>query len=531
MNLDGTSRRRTESPQAPAGAWQGRPAGLPGAVPPPSVPLAFLFAAALGLVACGVAWIWASAVVTVDPTADQVVAAAHFGLLATLSMGVLGAMHQFVPVVSQRPLRSVRLARATFATWLGASWLLPLGIATEHEDVVQAGGALAALAITLLVVNLSYPLAAKGKGAPVTGLRFALAGFVVTACFGVLYVADRKGNWFDLSGHVVLAHAVVGLFSWLGLTYVAVAEKLWPMFFLAHLPGRRRAGQVAVWAVPAGVGLLSPGLLAGLPVLAGLGAAVVAAGLTAHVSSLAAHVRHRRRKADLHLAFVLTSAGWLPVGAGLALAAALVLPSDHHAGMALVAAAVAAFAGWLLEALVGHAYKVVPFIGWSVLRARGVDKGAGGRPLLFADLYNHLWAAVSYGLVTSGVAALCLGLASNLAVVTALAGGLFVATGLVVALNLTVRLVRLLESGRSRPAKEAAGGGATHPGSGAPPFLLDAGRQPAQVLYGMMPPRRHLAVPMRVDARPGSKARVACKDRAFWWYHAVVECARGRLMA
>ena len=65
-----------------------------------------------------------------------------------------------------------------------------------------------------------------------TGLRFALAGFVVTACFGVVYVADRSGEWFNLSGHILLAHAVVGLFAWLGLTYVSVAEKLWPMFFL-----------------------------------------------------------------------------------------------------------------------------------------------------------------------------------------------------------------------------------------------------------------------------------------------------------
>ncbi len=431
---------------AGAGAWRARPAGLPGAVPPPAVPLAYLGAAAAGLVACGAALVWSSRVATLDPTADQVVAAAHLGMLATLSMGVLGAAHQFVPVVTQRPLRSVRLAWATFAAWLGGAWLLPVGFATGLEGVVEAGGALAAIALTLLVLNFSHPLAARGKGAPVTGLRFALAGFVATGCFGVLYVADRRGNWWDLSGHVVLAHAVVGLFAWLGLTYVAVAEKLWPMFFLAHVPGRHMPGRVAVWAVPAGVVLLSPGLLLGLPMLAGPGALVLAAGLAAHLVSLQAHLRHRRRKADLHLAFVLTSAGWLPVGAGLALAAAAVLPSHHHAGVALVAAAVAAFGGWVLEALVGHTYKVVPFICWSVLRARGVDKGAAGRPLLFADLYGHVWAALSYALVTAGIAALCFGLAAGVAAATVLAGALFIATGLVTALNLTYRPVRLLGS-------------------------------------------------------------------------------------
>lgn len=437
-----------------AGGWQGRPPGLPGAVPPPSVPLMFLAAATLGLVACGVAFVWARAAAATDPTADQVVAAAHLGMLATLSMGVMGALHQFTPVVTGQPLRSIVLARATFLSWLAAAWLLPLGIAAREEGVVEAGGALAATAVVLLVTNLSAPLSARGKGTPVIGLRFCLAGFVATACFGVLYVADRRGNWFELSGHVVLAHAVVGLFAWLGLTYVAVAEKLWPMFFLAHVPGRRRAGAVAVWAIPVGVALLSPGLLTGVVPLAASGAAVLALGLGAHLVSLAAHVRHRRRKADLHLAFVSTSAGWLIAGAALALAAAVVEPGDPHTGAALVAGAVAAFGGWLLETLVGHAHKVVPFILWSALRAKGVATGPSGKPLMFGDLYDHRWAAVTYVSVTSGIASLCVGLGGSLPTATALGGGLLVVTGLITAANLSVTATRMLSR---QPTPTAAG--------------------------------------------------------------------------
>ncbi|MGH3123048.1 MAG: hypothetical protein ACRDND_18760, partial [Streptosporangiaceae bacterium] len=203
--------------------------------------------------------------------------------------------------------------------------MLPPGVAIEQEAVVAAGGACAALAITLLVVNVRVPLPVRGRGAPVTGLRFAVAGFAVTGCFGVIYVADRSGDWFGLSGHVLLAHAVIGLFAWLGLTYVSVAGKLWPMFFPAHVPGRHQVDSVAVWAVPGGVALLSPGLLLGLPWLAWAGAVTLAAGLGAHLLSLLAHVRHRRRKADLYLVFVITSAFWLLAGAGLALAAELVM--------------------------------------------------------------------------------------------------------------------------------------------------------------------------------------------------------------
>jgi len=446
-----------------AGAWKGRPAGVPGGVPPPSVPLSFLAAACLGLIGCGAALVWAGSTGISEPTADRVVAAAHLGVLATLSMGVLGAMHQFTPVITQRPLRSVRLARATFFSWFAASWCLSVGVATQQEQLVETGGALAALAITLLVVNLSAPLAARGKGPPVTGLRFALGGFVITACFGVTYVADRSGNWFDLSGHVVLAHAVIGLFAWLGLTYVAVAEKLWPMFFLAHVPGRHRAGWIAVWAVPGGVVLLSPGILFQIPPLAWCGAAVLVVGLGAHLASLVIHVRHRRRKADLHLAFVTTSALWLVIGGGLALAGVVVMGNNYHAGVMLIASAVAALAGWILEALVGHAHKVVPFIVWSALRSRGVDKNRDAKPLMFADLYRHEWAGVTYGLVTAGLAALCVGFGASLAWVLALGGGLLSLTGIVLALNLSLTPLRMLSRARL-PSGEDAADGETHEG-------------------------------------------------------------------
>jgi hypothetical protein len=428
---------------------------MPAVVPPPSVPLSFLAAAAAGLVACGIALIWARGIATADPTADPVVAAAHYGMLATLSMGVAGALHQFTPVVTQRPLRSVPLAWATFAAWLGAAWLIPSGIVGQQEGVVEAGGGLAAVAVTLLVVNLAAPLAARGKGHTVTGLRFALAGFVATACFGVTYVADRRGNWFDLSGHVVLAHAVIGLFAWLGLSYVAVAEKLWPMFFLAHVPGEHRAGRLAVWLIPGGVTLLSPGLLASVDPLAWAGAVILAAGLAAHLASLAAHIRHRRRQGGLHLAFVATAAGFLIAGAGLALAAALVMPGDRHVGMALAAAAVTAFAGWLLEALVGHAHKVVPFIGWSVLRGRGVVAGPAGRPLGFGDLYDHRVAAGSYALVTAGIAAVCAGFGATEPAVLAAGGAMLAAAGLATAANLAVGPALLL---RKLPRTAVAGG-------------------------------------------------------------------------
>ena len=431
------------------GSWAARPPGVPGAVPPPSVPLSFLAAASIGLVACGVAWIWVRSAAAVDPNSDPTIAAVHLGVLATLTMGVLGATHQFTPVITGRPLRSVRLARATFVAWLAASWALPLGIGFENVGVTAASGAPALVGLVLLAWNLAAPLSVRGKGAPVTALRLALLGAAATTLLGATFVGDRQGNWFVLSPHVDLAMGVLGLFAWLGVTYIGVAQKLWPMFMLAHLSGRHRAGTVAVWATWLGAAVLAGGLAHASSVAEWGGAGALGVGLGAHLVSLWAHLRHRRRKADLHLLFVATAAAWLVVGAGLALAGALVLPHDYGLGLALVAAAMVASGGWLLEALVGHAHKVVPFIVWSVLRSAGTRSGPSGKPLMFADLYHHGWAGATYGTVTTGIAALCAGLGGSWSPAIAAGGALLAATGALVAANLSARPLHLLTTART----------------------------------------------------------------------------------
>ncbi len=209
-----------------SGSWSGRPAGVPGAVPPPSVPLAFLMAASVGLIACGVAWAWVRRAAAANPNSDPAIAAVHFGVLAALTMGILGATHQFAAVITGRPLRSVLLARATFVAWLAASWLLPIGIGFEQTAVTAASGGFALLGILLLAWNLAAPLSVRGKGAPVTALRLALLGAAATTLLGATFVGDRQGNWFVLSAHADLAMGVLGLFAWLGVTYIGVAQKL-----------------------------------------------------------------------------------------------------------------------------------------------------------------------------------------------------------------------------------------------------------------------------------------------------------------
>ncbi|HEU5085206.1 MAG TPA: hypothetical protein VFU14_17825 [Acidimicrobiales bacterium] len=412
------------------------PVAGPATVPPPSVPLGFLAAAGVGLIAFGLAVWFAADRIVGSPTHSGAVSAVHVGVLAFLTTAVLGAVHQFAPVVARRRLRSVRAARLTLVGMVATAWLLPSGFAHGPEWLVATGGVVGSATVLLAAWNLSGPLSARDGGIPVVGLRLSVAFLVVTVAFGVVYAFDRQTGWFPLLPHRVLAHAHLGLLGWLGLTYIAVAEKLWPMFLLAHRP-RARAGTWAVGLVACGVPVLATGLLLAVPVVAWPGGAAVAAGLACHLVSLAGAVRHRRRPLELLHGFLFTSAVFLATAVLLGAAAPLVDVTAADRSR-LVAAEVAALIAWLALAVIGHAHKIVPFIAYTVLRGRGVRTGVDGRPLLFGDLYDHGVADATLLTATAGFLSAVGGILLDSAPMVAVGGALVAITGILATGNLAL---------------------------------------------------------------------------------------------
>jgi len=421
-----------QAPAAPPAAPRA-PAG-PSSVPPASVPLSFLAAAGVGLALFGVAvWLAADRLVRA-PTHPGAVAAVHVGMLAFLTTAVLGALHQLAPVVGRRPLRSTLAARATAVGIVATAWLLPSGFAHGPEVLVAAGGVVGAATVALAAWNLSRPLSGRHGGVPLVGLRLSVLFLVATVAFGVVYALDRQAGWFPLLPHRVLAHAHLGLLGWLGLTYVAAAEKLWPMFLLAHRP-RARAGAAAVALISLGVPVLTVGLLLGATGPGRVGGVLVGAGLACHLASLVTVVRHRRRPLELLHAFLFASAAFLVAAAVLA-ALAGAAPVSTLVRTRLVAAEVTALAAWLGLAVIGHVHKIVPFIAYGALRARGVATGPGGRPLLFGDLFHPGAARATFGLATAGFLAVLGGLLAAQASVVAAGGAAVALAGVVVTTNL-----------------------------------------------------------------------------------------------
>ena len=330
--------------------------------------------------------------------------------------------------------------------WVPASWLLPCAFATHRPALLEFAGVLAFAAVCLAAWNLSGPLLRRGRGTPVLGLRMAVLFLVVTAAFGVTYTFDMHHGFFLLLPRRVLAHAHLGLLGWIGLAYVAVAEKLWPMFLLAHRPSTA-AGDWAVRLVAGGVPVFAIGLLIPSVPLASIGAGIIAAGLIGHLVSLAGVIRHRRRRMELLHAFVLTSAVLLIVAAWSAVIAGMFEVSFSVRTRA-VQTEVFALTMWLALAVIGHLHKIVPFISWSRMRAAGHTKAPNGRPLLFAHLVNASAARATWA--CSAVAAFSgvIAMAGSHVVAARISGVALALTGLLVLGNLTSGPLRIVAHDR-----------------------------------------------------------------------------------
>jgi hypothetical protein len=102
----------------------------------------------------------------------------------------------------------------------------------------------------------------------------------------------------------------------------------------------------------------------------------------------------------------------------------------------LVAGEVAALFGWISLAVVGHAHKIVPFIAWSGLRARGITTTPDGSPLLFHHLFDARVARATFVVATGAVVLLAVGVLATSSPTVFAAGCTFAVLGCVALANL-----------------------------------------------------------------------------------------------
>lgn len=362
--------------------------------------------------------------------------ATHLATLGWVTMMIMGAGYQLVPVVLEVRLFSERTAAVGYYFFTGGLVLLLAGFGTSQTALLVIGGILVVLGAYIFIYNLAETLASAGRlNWSATYLAAALAYFFVTVTLGLLLAINLQTGFLPTAAlRVIAAHAVAGGMGWFTMAIIGVGYKLLPMFALVHpIPVLRE--KLIFWL--ANLGIVGTGLSA----LGGAGTVV----LPVFVVILAAAVllfgmdvqrivkKRQRSRLDLTMRFSLAAVVYLVVLAvvlGLVVGARLPLPGGPVAGTMGIALLV--LLGWVSTMIIGQALKIVPFLVWLT---RYSDKIGKEKVPLLREMLNERLGEWTFWVYNLGVVGAVLAVFSGEPLLRAVALGIVAVASYMFAFN------------------------------------------------------------------------------------------------
>lgn len=349
-------------------------------------------------------------------TAPATLAAVHLLTIGWITLLMLGALHQFLPVITAQPIvagKSALVSLVAIVTGLlgmEAGFLAMAGIAPLHclaalpvGGTLVLGGFIAGSLVLFRILWRTRPLPFSAQFVA-AGLGFLLITAAMGIAMGLAFAFPALVPWPDIFAAGFRLHLLAGLVGWFTLTAIGVSYRLLSMFTLA--PEDRGPlgsavfllmfyGTIAAWLIGLAdaAGLDIPGEMAAL------GATTL--GIALYFVDMARLYRgRRRRKLELNtamalpplVAFAVCLVGTLAIAAG----------RDNLIGPV----GYLFVFGWLSGLGLSQLYKIVPFLTW--LQRYGAVLGKRDVPRvqdLVDERRDRPWFWLYFAAVTLGFVA------------------------------------------------------------------------------------------------------------------------------
>lgn len=363
------------------------------------LPLPFLLTGICAAALFGLLLPWLLPQALLAPGFPYVLALVHIATLGWLTMTVMGASLQLVPVIIVGPLQAGRLLRGQYPLYLAGVALLVCGFWFMQPWLIILGGTGVLLAVAHYVVVLAVTLAHAPKR-PLT-VRFlvaSLAYLCLVVSLGLTAALNLQWNFLGTAFDRLLPlHITLGIVGWLSATLLGVSYTLARMFSLSHAHDDR-LGRVVFVLLNVSIAVLAIGLLASWLALILLGGLLLTATAWLFAYDYRRLLRLRFRKlldvTQYHsIAAVVYFALLIP-------ASLLVVAAGWEKPPVLAALVLAALVGWLGQSMIGYLYKIVPFLVWQ--HRYGPLAGRQKVPLMRELLHGRLawvcWWAINLSL-------------------------------------------------------------------------------------------------------------------------------------
>ncbi len=342
--------------------------------------------------------------------AAWVLVGVHLTTIGFLTILMLGALSQFIPVLTETELASQTLSGITlFCVASGLTGMIlgflslptiPGGILGSIPWLLPTGGALVVTGVIVALVNIGITLRRAWPWQlpawlAATGLLF----LAVTVSVGLMLALSLSfpatyspTQLMVIAGRGLASHVIGGVLGWLTLTAMGVTYKLLAMFTLSD-ENRGIWGWIAYISTASGIATAWLARWLDRALLTHIGWAFILVGLAIYLVDMRLLYSQRKRKhLELNAKFGVVPLGFLGI---IIIAAVFVHPATSLSRLDIALTFFGLY-GWLGGLAVTQLYKIVPFLTWLHVFGRRLGKGPSPRVQDLVDEKRDQYAYYAY---------------------------------------------------------------------------------------------------------------------------------------
>lgn len=204
--------------------------------PPEDIPFRFFFTAPLFGIVAGILILYTGKYLFADRWLMELIAFTHIFTLGWLSMVMMGAFYQMIPVMIGGTVPYIKLARGVHALFLLGSLSLIGGLYFGLDKLMVSAMILISLSVTCFIAQMLTALFRVRADRPtVTAMRISILSFLATLLFGIYLAGVYAALWsFEMDKSLITSsHITVALLGWVGALIMGVSFHVIPMFFMS----------------------------------------------------------------------------------------------------------------------------------------------------------------------------------------------------------------------------------------------------------------------------------------------------------
>ncbi|SFV57083.1 hypothetical protein MNB_SM-7-480 [hydrothermal vent metagenome] len=292
-------------------------------------------------------------------TSAETIAWVHLFLLGFVMMVIFGAMAQLVPVVLEVGHFAVDLYYAIYPLLFVGSLMMGVGF-IHSPALLPYGGVIVLIALLIFVAETFLTInKVKKLNTVMTSVVIANIFLFMGMLFGITLALGYAGE-ITVDLHSLLqAHVYLVLFGYVGVTIMGISMVLLPMFWLSHSFSWKPV-QRALWLISLGVLSVVFSALSDIRLMAYIGYVLTLLAFLFYVYQIYIIYKTRVRiEEDIYKDSLLFSYSSFVVALLLGLVG--FLSKNEHI---FIAGGFLALVGFVAFLIIGHLYKIVPFLVW-----------------------------------------------------------------------------------------------------------------------------------------------------------------------